>query len=89
MSQPDTKLPITAPKPLVIIINKFCADERIFWLNRSLNKQRAGNVEKSKAIPYTYNAGQQNIIHKPEEGLPIPNKPNEAPRQQSLKNITF
>ena len=48
---PLATLPRIAPKPLVIIINKPCADERIFELVEVSTNSEPEILKKSKAIP--------------------------------------
>ncbi|MNU07851.1 hypothetical protein D3C72_2536300 [compost metagenome] len=51
MIQPDAKLPTTAPKPFVIIINKPCAELRIRDVVEVSTNREPEILKKSNAIP--------------------------------------
>ncbi len=81
-----SKAPKTAPKPLVIIINNPCAEERILeFVDVSTNKEPE-ILKKSKAIPYTIQ--DKIIIHKPSVGFPKANNPKRNTQANIEINIT-
>ena len=77
------KVPTVAPIPLVIMIKRPCALERI---DKSVSLSTNNEPEKSNATPYT-NMERTNI-QTPSPGSPKPNKPNRSTQAIMAINIT-
>ena len=86
MIMPLVQLPNTAPNPLAIIINKPCADERIFGLVDLSTNSEPDMLKKSNAIPYTIH--ERIIIHSPPSGLLNANSPKRNTHASMLVSIT-
>ena len=86
IAQPEVKLPKIAPIPLVIIINKPCAEERFFESVFVSTNNDPEILKKSKAIPYTTH--DKIIIHNPFTGSPKAKSPKRNTQANILINIT-
>src|SRR5690606_11904567 len=79
-------LPIIAPNPLVIIINKPWAEERIEGSVALSTYIEPDTLKKSNAIPYTIL--ERIIIHNPLPGSPKENRPKRSTQAVILISIT-